>query len=304
MTLAAYDPPWMPPWATPGVAPALLPRLHGRVADHEDLRMTGQGQVGPDQDAARAVGLGTGRGRHLAGERRGDDAGAPEDGPRGDGLLGCLACRRSGGPERCSHRCGSRSCRCAPRRRVARAGACADADRPGGKVGRTRSIASMRMIRASDGSIARKSRRSVSRAISPSEPAEFDAGRPATDQHERHPLATPFRIGFPFRGLEGDEDASPDLDRVLERLETLRVLGPVVVPEERVMGAGRHDERVVRGSGRRPRPGPRACRRRCRSASPRMTVAFRCRDKDRAQGLRDVGRRECAGRDLVEHRLE
>ena len=47
----------------------------------------------------------------------------------------------------------------------------AEAERSAGKVGRMRSTASTRMIRASRGSIARKSRRRVSRAISPSDPA-------------------------------------------------------------------------------------------------------------------------------------
>ena len=48
---------------------------------------------------------------------------------------------------------------------------------------------------------------------------QLDAGRAAADEHERHPLAPPFRIGFALRGLERDEDAPPDLGRILERLE-------------------------------------------------------------------------------------
>ena len=115
----------------------------------------------------------------------------------------------------------------------------------------------------------------MSRAISPSEPGQLDAGRPAADQHEGHPLASPFRIGFPFRGLERDEDAPPDLGRVLEGLEAGRDRRPLVVPEVRVVGAGRDDERVVRDRaavgdedlaplGSMP------------TASPRITVAFRC----------------------------
>ena len=151
--------------------------------------------------------------------------------------------------------------------------------------------------------MARKSRRSVSRAISPREPAELDAGRPATDQHERHPLASPLRIGFPFRGLERDEDPPPDLDGVLEGLQALGVLRPVVVPEVRVVGAGRHDERVVAD----------------RPAVRDLDLALVDIDADGlaeddrgvalprqhgAQRLGDVPRGEGAGRDLVEHRLE
>ena len=74
---------------------------------------------------------------------------------------------------------------------------------------------------------------------------ELDPGRAATDEHEGHPLAPPVRVGFPFRGLERDEDAPPDLGRVLEGLEPRARRRPLVVPEVRVVGAGRDDERVV-----------------------------------------------------------
>ena len=63
----------------------------------------------------------------------------------------------------------------------------ADADWPGGYGGSTRSIASTRMIRASAGSIARKLRRRVSRAISPSEPASSTpVGPPPTSTNVIH----------------------------------------------------------------------------------------------------------------------
>ena len=180
----------------------------------------------------------------------------------------------------------------------------AERERSGGYGGRTRSSASMRMIRASAG---------IDRAeVAPQRvagdlaerPGQLDAGRSATDQHEGHPLASPLRVGFPFRGLERDEDASPDLGRVLEGLEAGGDRGPLVVPEVRVVGAGRDDERVV---GERAAVGDEDLAPdsdRCPTASPRSTVVLRWRAQDGAQRLRDVARRQGARRDLVEHRLE
>ena len=54
-----------------------LPRLHGGIADHEDLRMAGHGQVRADEDPAVAVRLGAGRLGDATGERGGEHAGAP-----------------------------------------------------------------------------------------------------------------------------------------------------------------------------------------------------------------------------------
>ena len=66
---------------------------------------------------------------------------------------------------------------------------CADADWPGGYGGRTRSIASIRMIRASPDRIDRKSRLSVSWAISPSAPASSTpVGPPPTSTKVIHAL--------------------------------------------------------------------------------------------------------------------
>ena len=102
------------------------------------------------------------------------------------------------------------------------------------------------MIRASGGSIERKSRLSVSRAISPSAPASSTPGRAAAD--DARTSSTPARRSgscFPLRGLEGDEDPAPDLGRVLDRLEARRERRPLVVAEVAVPRPGRDDERVV-----------------------------------------------------------
>ena len=78
---------------------------------------------------------------------------------------------RGRSPGRRPRRGRSRASASGPRRRASRAGAGRTTDRSGGYAGRTRSIASTRMIRVSPGLIDRKSRRSVSWAISPSAPA-------------------------------------------------------------------------------------------------------------------------------------
>ena len=102
----------------------------------------------------------------------------------------------------------------------------ADAERSFGYVGRIRSIASTRRIRVPAVSIERKSRRSVSRAISPRAPGQLDTRRPAADEDERHPLAAPFRVVLALSGLERDQDPAPDLERVVERLQAGRVPVP------------------------------------------------------------------------------
>ena len=132
---------------------------------------------------------------------------------------------------------------------------------------------------------------------------QLDTGRPAADDHERHPLAPPFRIGFPFRGLECDEDAPPDLRGVLEGLEPGRHGLPLVVPEVGVTGAGRDDQRVVRDRatvGHEDAPPFDVDV--DRLAEDHRGVALPA--QDRPQRLGDLARRQGARRDLVQHRLE
>ena len=69
MTLAAYEPPWIAALGDARRRPVRLPRLHGGVADDEDLGVPGHGQVGLDEDPSGPVGLGAGRLGDLAGER-------------------------------------------------------------------------------------------------------------------------------------------------------------------------------------------------------------------------------------------
>ena len=70
-----------------GRGAVLLPRLDRRVADDEDLRVARDREVRPDAHPAVAIRLGAGGRRHLAPERRGQDARGPEHGVGVD-LLG------------------------------------------------------------------------------------------------------------------------------------------------------------------------------------------------------------------------
>ena len=159
------------------------------------------------------------------------------------------------------------------------------------------------MIRASGGLIERKSRLSVSLAISPSAPASSTpVGPPPTTTNVIHSRAA-LEVLLALGRLEGDEDAAPDLERVVDRLEAGGVRRPVVVAEVRVTRARGHDQRVVgerpavghqdlaraRDRARPPRRAGRSCSPPCGGSS---AAAARCRPA------------RCARRDLVEQRLE
>ena len=132
---------------------------------------------------------------------------------------------------------------------------------------------------------------------------ELDPGRPAADEHERHPRPTPVGIGFALGRLEGDQDPPPDLERVLHRLQPGRDGRPFRVVEIRVVGAGRDHQRVV---GDRSAVGDQDLAplgvQADRLAEDDRRVALLA--QDRAQRLRDIARRQRPGRDLVEQRLE
>ena len=130
------------------------------------------------------------------------------------------------------------------------------------------------MIRASGGLIERKSRRSVSLAISPRAPGELDAGRAAADDDERHPLARGARATCSRSAASNAMRIRRRISRgVVDRLEARRESRPLVVPEVRVPGARRDDERVVgdraavgqldlaalAGRARSPRRAARSC---------------------------------------------
>src|SRR5262249_7090487 len=131
---------------------------------------------------------------------------------------------------------------------------------------------------------------------------------PAAHADERHPAFALVVVRLGLGGLEGDEDAASHLERVLDRLEARREGGPLVVPEVRVPGTGRDDQRVVgdlldgvvRGVGDED------------DAPAEVEAADLAHEhhdvpltpEDVAQRLRDLARGEGARSDLVEQGLE
>ena len=171
-------------------------------------------------------------------ERRRRDAGGPENRARGE-TLGPDVARRPR-PRR------SRETRSGPRPRDrAKSSSAARRELSGRYAGRMRGPASTSTMRASRGSIERKSLTRTWREISAIAPASSTpVGPPPTTTNVSRSLLAG-RVGLALRLLEGEQDAAADLDRVLERLQPGRVLLPVVVAEVRVSGAGGEDQEVV-----------------------------------------------------------
>ncbi len=134
-------------------------------------------------------------------------------------------------------------------------------------------------------------------------PRKLDAGRPSADDHEREQFTLPASIFLTLGALERDQDAPPDRDGILERLESRRIRLPVAVTEVRVLRSGGDDQPVVVD----------------RSAVGDLDAS--CGDID-ARGIReqhshvpdaaqdpsdrrgDIAGRERRGRDLIQERLE
>jgi len=74
---------------------------------------------------------------------------------------------------------------------------------------------------------------------------QLHAGGTAADDDERHQLLALFRVLSDFSELESLEDAVPDVDGMLNRLQARRERPPVVMAEVTVLDAGGNDEHVV-----------------------------------------------------------
>ena len=72
------------------------------------------------------------------------------------------------------------------------------------------------------------------------------ARRAGADDDERQPRPPSLLIRLDLGRLERGEQACPQVERALERLQLRRVRRPLVVPEVRVRRPARHDEGVVR----------------------------------------------------------
>ena len=183
-------------------------------------------------------------------------------------------------------------------------------ERLGEAAGRTRSAASTSRTRAVRVSTQRKSRRRASWASSAICPAISTPVGPAPTTTNVSQAPPPLRVGLDLGRLERGEDAAADLERAVERLQLGRVRLPFVVAEVRVVRAA-GDDRACRS---------RAVGRVAVRQTPSRTTSRRSRSKpvdlgeddarvalpaeDRAQRGGDLGRRERAGRDLVDERLE
>ena len=75
----------------------------------------------------------------------------------------------------------------------------------------------------------------------------LDARRACADDRERQQLLAPRRIAGPLGLLERAEDASAQLQRVVDRLHAGRELGEMVVAEIRLARACRDDQAVEGG---------------------------------------------------------
>ena len=132
---------------------------------------------------------------------------------------------------------------------------------------------------------------------------EFDAGRPGADDREGQPGRARLGIVLGFGAFECGEDAAADVERIVERLQSRRVRGPVVVAEIRVGGAGREQQGVVVEGA-------------AVGEAQALVVGLDLRDlaqqhgdvllpaQDVAQRRGDVRRGKTGGGDLVEQRLE
>ena len=299
MTLAAYDPPWMPPCATPGVGRSSCHGCDRRVADHEDLRVARDRQVRLDDHPTDPIGLRPGRRRDLPRERRRLDPGRPQDRPRRDRLLRAVGREHADVPvvdlddPRLRPDLDAESLQLPLRRR-----------RASGRVRRQHPVHGLDEDDLRVGGTDRPEVALERVAGDLAErPGQLDPGRAAADEHERHPLAAPLRVGLALGGLEGDEDLAADLGRVLDGLEALRDGRPLRMVEVAVVRPGRDDQRVVVD----------------RAAVREQDLALLDIDADglaeddrrvpvppehRAQRLGDVTGRQGARGDLVEHRLE
>ena len=76
-------------------------------------------------------------------------------------------------------------------------------------------------------------------------PGQLHAGWTTADEDEREQFLLPCRVRFALGALEGQENAPPDFEGILERLEARREPCPFGVAEVGVARPGCHDQRVV-----------------------------------------------------------
>jgi hypothetical protein len=134
-------------------------------------------------------------------------------------------------------------------------------------------------------------------------PASSTPVGPAAHDHELERRVGPGLQLLPLGQLKRQQDTAADLGGVLNGLEPRRELGPVVVAEVAVRGAGGEDEVVVehlRAALQANAPRHRVDVQRLVHHHLRVAGAA----EDAADGLRDVSRRKHSQRHLVQQRLK
>ena len=131
---------------------------------------------------------------------------------------------------------------------------------------------------------------------------QLDSGRAPAHDEKGEPLLPPRWIVLALRRLVGEQHAPPDVDGVLQRLQTGRVLLPFGVAEVGVRGAGRDDEEVVRHHAVAEQHALAAHVDGGRLAEDHPGVLLPA--EDAPDGRRDVARVQRRRRYLVEERLE
>src|SRR6266542_2937728 len=261
----------------------------GEISDHKDLRMAGNGQVPLDCDTPRSVQGDPER----ASEPGGSDTGGPQDRPGLEAFRADLnkpfSDRRHGG-----------------------AGPHFDAELLQGRGGFGRQLfgKGRKNARAGleekDARVARIDRAEIARQDVPGNLAdgsrELGARRAAADQHESQEGPSPAGARFPLGLLEGEEDPSPDLEGILQVLQSRRARLPLLVSEVGMPRSGCEDEEVVSDTtvGHDDVAGSGVHRDRVREQHLRVLLPA----QDRTNRIGDVARRERRGRHLVEERLE
>jgi hypothetical protein len=130
----------------------------------------------------------------------------------------------------------------------------------------------------------------------------LDSRRPGADYHERHPVCDFHLVDFALGRLVRHEDAAPNLDRILERLQPRRRLEPFVVSEVRMRRTGRDDQVVVRHFAVEQLHDLLPCVDRRRFAEKHARIALAPQNPPYRR--RDITRIQRRGRYLVEQRLK
>lgn len=132
---------------------------------------------------------------------------------------------------------------------------------------------------------------------------QLDAGRAAADHGKTQPGCACGQVGLGFGALEGEQQLAPQHQRVVQRLQAGRMLGPVIVAEVGMGGAGGQQQHVV---AERAAVGEHHLTAgRCDFgdvAEQHFDIALLAQDVAQRRG--DIRCRQAGGGDLVQQRLE